>query len=292
VRFALSGSNVQCAPELAEDLWPCQGDEQQIGQVIDNLVLNARQAMPEGGEIRLVGENVVVPEEAQVPVADGRYVRVTIEDSGSGIPPDLLPRIFEPFFTTKVTGSGLGLATSYSIVSKHGGHIAVSSKVGAGTTFYVYLPASNEPDPAEERGAGPEALPASDPGPGRVLVLDDEVHVREIVREALEELGHEVAMAASGEDAVEAYRTAQQADAPFDVVILDLTIPGGMGGQDTLARLRQMDPSVRAVASSGYSGDPAMSEPTRHGFVDRLIKPYTVAELEDVVARVLEAGRR
>jgi PAS domain S-box-containing protein len=287
VQFALSGSNVHCAPDIDADLWPCRGDEQQIGQVVDNLLLNARQAMPRGGEIRLLADNVAVPDEVRLPLEAGRYVRVRIQDSGPGIPPDLLPRIFEPFFTTKVTGSGLGLATAYSIVSQHGGYIDVSSQVGGGTTFSVYLPASGDSDIAGEAPPESGKTPAGQAAARRVLVLDDEDCVREIVRDAVQELGHEVEAVTAGDEAVEAYRAAREAGAPFDLVILDLTIPGGMGGVETLSRLRRLEPAVRAIASSGYSGDPAMIDPEAHGFAGRLAKPYTVLELEDVVTRVL-----
>ncbi|MBN2369707.1 MAG: PAS domain-containing protein [Vicinamibacteria bacterium] len=281
-RFDMSGSNVDCAMEISEDLWTCRGDEQQIGQAVDNLLLNARQAMPDGGTIRLKAENVVVPDDVRAPVSDGRYVRVTIHDEGPGIPPELSARIFEPFFTTKTEGTGLGLATTYSIVRKHGGHIEMESTPGTGATFTIYLPVSAEPATANR-------APAHElrPGKGKILVLDDEEYVHDVARAALGEIGYTVETVSTGDKAVEIYREAVASSAPFDAVILDLTLPGGMGGVAVLARLREIDPAVRAIASSGYSGDPVMANPSAHGFIARLIKPYTIAELSDIVARVL-----
>jgi PAS domain S-box-containing protein len=286
VRFALSGSNVDCKEEIPDDLWACQGDEQQIDQVIDNLLLNARQSMPQGGTIHLRAENLVVPGDVAIPVKDGRYIRLTIRDEGMGISPELRARIFEPFFTTKPSGSGLGLTTTYSIVHKHGGHIDVDSAPGAGTTFSVYLPASTQTARAD-RPATAEAIS----GRGRILLLDDEEYVRDVAREALGELGYTVEVVSSGEEAVAVYRKAHDSSQPFDAVILDLTIPGGMGGMAVLSRLRAMDPSVRAVASSGYSGDPVMANPDAYGFLARLTKPYTAAELGDVLAHIMQRNR-
>jgi two-component system, cell cycle sensor histidine kinase and response regulator CckA len=282
-RFAMSGSNLLCEVEIPADLWSCQGDEQQIDQVVDNLLVNARQAMPQGGTIHLIAENVVVPDDATAPVADGRYVRVTVRDQGTGIPADIRGRVFEPFFTTKPTGTGLGLATAYSIVRKHGGHIEVESTTGVGTTFSVYLPAS-----IERARTDATSTPDAAQGQGRILLLDDEEYVRDVASESLKELGFSVETVSAGEQAVEAYQKALASSQPFDVVILDLTIPGGMGGVAVLSRLRAICPTVRAVATSGYSGDSVMANPETHGFQGRLVKPYTTAELGEVIARVLK----
>ncbi len=284
VDFALSGANVSCETTIAPDLWPCRGDERQIDQVIDNLLLNARQAMPEGGSIQLTADNVVVPDEVAIPIEEGRYVRVRIRDQGPGIPPDLRSRIFEPFFTTKSEGTGLGLATSYSIVRKHGGYIDVESEMGRGTLFSVYLPASPEAARAEHPPA--DAVPR---GTGRILVLDDEEYVRDVAREALEGLGYSVECAADGEEALRLYAAAQCSPSRFDLVILDLTIPGGMGGLAVLRRLLQIDQHVVAIASSGYSRDTVMTDPAAHGFAERLNKPYTTREMGLAVARLLAA---
>ncbi|MBN2370110.1 MAG: PAS domain S-box protein [Vicinamibacteria bacterium] len=286
-RFALSGSNVGCEMEIPEDLWSCQGDEQQIDQVIDNLLLNARQSMPQGGTIRIRAKNLVVPDDAAIPVKDGRYIRLTIRDEGTGVPPELRARIFEPFFTTKASGSGLGLTTSYSIVRKHGGHIDLESRPGKGTSFSVYLPASTDPARAA-RSSTTEMIK----GQGRILLLDDEEYVRDVANEALGDLGYAVEAVSTGEEAVDAYRKAHDSSLPFDLVILDLTIPGGMGGAAVLSRLQAIDPSVRAVASSGYSGDPVMANPEAYGFLARLTKPYTAIELSDILAHAFRGQKR
>jgi PAS domain S-box-containing protein len=284
--FALSGSNVVCQTRIPDDLWPCQGDERQIDQVVDNLLLNARQAMPEGGTIELAAENVVAPDNVRIPGEAGRYVRVTIRDHGTGIPPELRSRIFEPFFTTKDKGTGLGLATSFSIIRKHGGHIDVESEPGKGTAFSVYLPASDEP-PRSNLDA---AIPMT-PGKGRILVLDDEDYVRDVAREMLERMGYVVDVARDGEEAESAFAKAHASPRPFDLVILDLTIPGGLGGVTVLKRLCVIDPSIRAVASSGYSKDPIMADPRAYGFVAGLAKPYTTINLGEVVSSVLGKTR-
>jgi PAS domain S-box-containing protein len=282
VDFALSGSNVNCEMDLRADLWPCRGDERQIDQVIDNLLLNGRQAMPQGGTITVTADNITVPDDAAIPLEEGRYVRIRIRDQGPGIRAELRSRIFEPFFTTKAEGTGLGLATSYSIVSKHGGYIDVDSEAGRGTTFIVYLPASMEP--VRGQAEVPEEPPR---GSGRILVLDDEDYVRDVAQEILEGQGYVVECAASGEEAVRLWQAAHASSRPFSLLILDLTIPGGLGGVGVLQRLREIQPGVVAVASSGYSGDTVMTDPAAHGFADRLAKPYTAGEMGKVVARLL-----
>jgi PAS domain S-box-containing protein len=281
VPFALSGSNVSADLRIAEDLWLCKADAQQMDQAIDNLLLNARQAMAEGGRVTLSAENVVLPRDCSAPLPDGRYVRLRIRDQGVGIPRELRARIFEPFFTTKPGGTGLGLAITYSIVQKHGGHIEVNSEPGAGTTFTILLPACDE----EAAVPKPSALqPVA--GKGRVLVLEDEEYLREVVNEALTTLGHEVVAVGHGEQAVALFREARATQRPFDVVILDVNVRGGMGGVATLTQLREIDGGVRAIASSGYSGD-IMAHPADYGFRAVLSKPFTAAELGAVLGSVL-----
>ncbi len=282
VDFALSGSNVVSEVRIVEDLWACQGDRRQIDQVVDNLLLNARQAMPEGGTVEVIAENAEITDTMRVPLAAGRYVRLTVRDSGPGIAPEIRSRIFEPFFTTKTQGTGLGLATSYSIVRKHGGHIDVESEVGAGTRFMVYLPASEAPAYGDDA-----SLDRAHAGEGRVLVMDDEEYVRDVVQEMLDELGYEALLVADGDAAVRAFDAAHGTPRAFNAVILDLTIPGSVGGAAVLERLRAIDPDVRAVASSGYSGDPIMADPRSHGFVAQLTKPYTTEDVGRVMSRVL-----
>ncbi len=282
VAFPLTGSNVRCEFTIPGEIWPVDIDEGQISQVIHNLVVNADQAMPDGGLIRVKAENLLLGPGSDLPLPKGKYVKISIADQGCGIPEKDLQRIFDPYFTTKQKGSGLGLATSYFIVRNHGGHITVSSGKGTGTTFDIYLPAS--PNRIPER----EVLPAKPlAGEGRVLVMDDEEAVREVVREMLEILGYEVELAREGAEAIEMFRKAKEESEPFDVVILDLTIPGGMGGKETVHKLQDIDPGVRAIVSSGYSNDPIMANHGKYGFRGVVAKPYKLKELSGAVHAVI-----
>jgi PAS domain S-box-containing protein len=282
VEFALSGSNITCEVRMADDLWFCLGDRRQIDQVFDNLLLNARQAMPNGGSVTLVAENAVVNEASGIPLPAGRYLRVTVHDQGPGIPKEIQSRIFEPFFTTKTKGTGLGLATTYSIVRKHGGHIELASEPNQGACFSVYLPAVEE----SIEGTSKTSPPAMTT-PCHVLLMDDDASVRDVVQTMLRALGHTVEAVAEGQAAISAYQSARSTDAPFDLVLLDLTIPGGLGGRAVLARLVDIDPNVIAVAASGYSADPIMADPRAHGFAAKLSKPFSIDDLASVIARVL-----
>ncbi|MCB9828540.1 MAG: PAS domain S-box protein [Planctomycetes bacterium] len=287
--FALRGSNVRCEPQIVEGLAAAEVDEGQINQVLHNLVLNAAQAMPDGGVLHVEAHNVLLGAESGLPVKPGLYLEIRVADEGCGIPEDALKRIFDPYFTTKREGTGLGLATSYSIVRRHGGCIAVSSTVGVGTTFCVYLPASDRPL-LDAASADPKALdvPA---GGGRVLLMDDEATVRDVGGRMLQALGLEPAFAVDGEQALDLYAQAQAAGRPFEVVIMDLTVPGAMGGREATARLLEQDPHARIVVSSGYSNDPVMSDPARYGFTGILRKPYTKDDLNVVVVEQLAARR-
>ena len=279
--FALAGSNIRCEYSMAEDLDAVEGDPTQISQVIHNLVLNAKQAMPEGGVIRLCAANATVGEQEATGLRAGSYVKISIEDRGEGIPAENLPRIFDPFFTTKRDGSGLGLATAYSIVKGHGGHIHVESDVGAGATFHVYLPAF-EGDHCPARAKEPETRKGS----GKVLVIDDEPTILRSAREILTRLGYEVECAREGAEGLRLYREAMARGRPFDTVILDLTIPGGMGGRETIRKLRDVDPKAKVIVSSGYSDDPVMAHYREYGFCAVLPKPYSLEELSETLHRV------
>jgi len=278
--FALRGSNVTIDFSIAEDLSQVDVDQGQIGQVISNLVINADQAMPEGGTIELSAENVIVEADQRLTLPNGRYVRISLRDEGTGIPEEHLPRIFEPYFTTKQTGSGLGLAVCYSVVQGHEGRITAESRLGEGTTFHIYLPASLE---EVEEGEQP-ALPAV-PGHGKILVMDDEDAIQVMADGMLQEMGYEVRVAANGEQAIEMYGDALQAGEPFEVVIMDLTIPGGMGGKEAVKELRQLDPALKAIVSSGYSNDPIMSNFREYGFDAALAKPYGASELSAAIQK-------
>ncbi len=281
-RMAVSGSSCRLDMDLQEDLWPCAVDEHQVGQVINNLCINAVQAMPSGGTIGLRARNRVVhsanPEEGDVP-----RVSIEVMDQGDGIPAEVRDRIFEPFYTTKSMGSGLGLATCYSILKKHGGSIEVTSLPGHGATFTVWLPA--------RPGATlpPEAHPVHVPrGSGSILVMDDEPSVLAAAVEMLQLLGYETRTASDGEQAVAMYRRRIEAGRRFDAVIVDLTVPAGVGGLEALERLREVDPNVCAIASSGYSDDPVMAQPASHGFCGSLAKPYRQRDLGIAVAHAIE----
>jgi two-component system cell cycle sensor histidine kinase/response regulator CckA len=274
VRFALSGSNVNYRASTDERLWTVEADEGQLAQVVHNIILNACEAMPVGGTVRVKMQNVTIGEKSGLPLEKGNYVRIDIADSGPGIPDHYLPRIFDPYFTTKQKGSGLGLATSYSIIKKRGGVITVSSQLGAGSTFSLYLPAS------EQRPSAPKIqVTELRTGRGKILVMDDEEVVRTITGHMLAGLGYEVDFAENGEEAVEKYAAAFKAERPFDAVILDVTVRGGMGGRETIRKLASIDPSVRGIVSSGYSSDDILSQYRDYGFLAVLTKPYQIEEL-------------
>jgi PAS domain S-box-containing protein len=279
--FALSGSNVTLELDLAPELWPCRVDLNQIGQVIDNVVLNARQAMPGGGPLKIVARNVETPASLPAHLPAGRYLQLSFVDRGVGIAPETLPRVFDPFFSTKASGSGLGLATAYSIVRRHDGWIEVRSQPGEGTTVDVYLPAAGEQPILE--GSAPVVLPGRI---GRVLVMDDELPLREVLSVLLSEMGIEVEACADADEAVALFGKAIARGQPFSVAILDLTIPGGRGGIAVVAELRALGASFKAVATSGYSEDPVFADPGRFGFDAVLAKPFRWDDLAGVLARL------
>ncbi len=283
VKFALSGSRAEYRLDIDPGLWPVDADAGQLGQVIQNIAINADQAMPHGGSVEVTARNVQ-PGGAGLPqgLAPRKHVMVAIRDSGVGIPAGDLERIFDPYYTTKEKGSGLGLATSDSIVRNHEGRIVATSEIGRGSTFTLFLPASAAPTEAPQEAPAHAAHRSA-----RVLVMDDEAIIRGVAGEVLAALGHTAALADRGETAVAEYRAAREAGRPFDVVILDLTIRGGMGGIETLAKLREIDPDVRAIASSGYSEESALSGYQAQGFAAFLKKPYDVATLQETLTAVL-----
>jgi PAS domain S-box-containing protein len=282
--FGTRGSAVRCEFSLPEDLWDAEIDEGQISQVISNLVINAVQAMPRGGTIHISGRNVQAGPGELLDLKPGNYVSISVQDTGRGIPQEHIGRIFEPYFSTKEGGSGLGLATTYSIIKKHAGAIDVESTVGTGSTFTIFLPASPE-------HAGPAVRPSGATGDkqraGRVLLMDDDEIVRETAGIMLDLLGYSVDFAADGNAAVEMYRTARSSKAPYDVVIMDLTIPGGKGGKDAIRDLLEIDPDAKAIVSSGYSNDAVMSNYSWYGFAGIIIKPYTMDELSEELQRIM-----
>jgi len=279
--FALRGANVKCDFINSDCLWPLEADEGQMIQVFNNLIINACQAMPNGGAIKIEASNVIIGFGDNLHLKDGKYVKITLADQGTGIPDEYLRMIFDPYFTTKQNGSGLGLAVTYSIIKNHGGYIDVESKAGSGTAFTIYLPASDKP--IENTKTEEEWRVA---GKGKVLLMDDEEMVRDVGREMLKELGYVVGAVRNGSEAIDAYTAAKEAGDPFDAVVLDLTIPGGMGGKEAIKILREIDPSVVAIVSSGYSNDPVMANFGEYGFNAVVTKPYKVAELSQAMQRI------
>ncbi|HEY6005302.1 MAG TPA: PAS domain S-box protein [Anaeromyxobacter sp.] len=280
--FALRGSKVCCEYELPSDLWPVHADEGQIGQVIQNLVLNAMQAMPEGGLLRISAENV--REGGLEPAGEGgpRCVQIAVADTGPGIRPEIARRIFDPYFTTKQGGTGLGLATAHSIVKRHGGSLRLDGASARGATFLVTLPSA--PDgPELHRAASGKVVR----GRGLVAVMDDDDLVRKAVARMLRSLGYDVAHARDGAELLALCASARAGGRAIDAAILDLTIPGGMGGKETIALLREREPLVRAIVSSGYSNDPVMADYRKHGFCGVVAKPYRIEELAGTLDRVL-----
>jgi PAS domain S-box-containing protein len=282
VKFALSGSRVNYTFSIDDHLWPVEADEGQINQVIHNIVINAGDSMPDGGNVRIEAQNVLIDKESGLPLKKGKYVRIVIADSGTGIPDDHISRIFDPYFTTKLKGSGLGLTTSYSIIKKHGGLLDVKSQVGVGSTLSIYLPASEE-KPLQRKEQEIDLLT----GKGRILVMDDEEIVRRVAGHMIKSLGYEVDFAADGEQAVEKYSAAMKSGKLFDAVILDLTVRGGMGGGEAMRKLVAIDAAVRAIVSSGYSGDSILSDYRNYGFKAVLSKPYEIEELSRTLYAVV-----
>ncbi len=277
----LSGSNTLCEFSIPENLWSVEGDEGQLSQAFGNLLLNADQAMPDGGVINLSLANVLVAENSQLPLPAGNYLKIAISDQGIGISPNHLDKIFDPYFSTKQKGSGLGLTSAYSIIKNHSGHLAVDSQMGAGTTFTVYLPATEAVAQTKE----PECEPIR--GHGRILLMDDEAMVREVVGRMLNCLGYQMESASEGSQAVEKFAAARERGQSFDAVILDLTIPGGKGGKDTIKELLAIDPQIKAIVSSGYSDDRIMADFQKYGFCAVIPKPYRIADLGEILHRVL-----
>ncbi len=283
--FVSRGSRSRCEFVIDAQLKNVNADVDQISQVVENLVINAAQAMPHGGIITIRASNVVVHRQNEWDLAPGEYVKVSVTDCGSGIPQTQLARIFDPFFTTKATGSGLGLSTSYSIVARHGGRLTVESHVGTGSTFTFFLPASNADAPQREERAVVR-------GAGRLLVMDDDAQLRRLMKRLLEGLGYECDVAEDGDETLAHFRKAVSDRRPYAAVILDLTIPGKDGGRETLARLRNLDPTVVAVVASGYDDDNLLSGYNNQGFNGRLRKPMDIATLSAEIARVIRQSGR
>ena len=287
--FILAGGRVSPRFFISPGLYALNADEGQISQVIQNIVLNAKQAMPEGGLIDIAAENTELKGHPTMP--DGAYVRIFVRDYGLGIPSKYLAKVFDPYFTTKARGNGLGLSTAYSIIKRHEGYIDVSSKPGAGTTFTILLPALvSKSDEVTDGETAEETISISTTvSPLKILIMDDEDAILEILGEMLSFLGHRVLETLDGEQTIEQFRKSMDQGEPFDLVILDLTVPGGLGGKETIVELRKMMPEVKAIVSSGYANDPVMAQYREHGFQGVVNKPFQMKELSEMIRQVMSS---
>ncbi len=283
--FILKGSKSHCTYSFTNDLWQVEGDEGQLSQVAQNLVINASQAMPNGGTISISAVNQRLREGEIPTLPAGRFVKIVFHDQGCGIPPEHLPQIFDPYFSSKNDGTGLGLAISYSIISKHGGAIQVASEKGQGTTFTIFLPASApKPNPHDNQDKKTPTITSQIEL--KILIMDDDRTVRDIITAMLTALHCQVEESTNGHEAITAFTRAREANSPFDCVLMDLVIPDGMGGKETIAAMLALDPSVKVIAVSGYASDPIMANHRAFGFSGILPKPFSFDELQQVLAQV------
>jgi len=291
VNFTIRGTNVTCKFEIPDNLYNIDGDDVQITQVISNIIINADQAMLKGGTIRVRCENVTISSENENTTLpeNKNFIRISIEDHGTGMPKEQISLIFDPFFTTKEKGSGLGLATAYSIIKKHGGQITVESEVGTGSTFYIYLPAAQKKVSPK---ADMDVIEKPSEGSGeRILVMDDDENIRFLLSEILTSYGYMTESACDGAQAIELYKKAYESSNQFDLVILDLTIPAGIGGKETIKELIKIDPDVKGIVSSGYSNDAIMANYRQYGFSGVISKPYRPDDLVRIVQDVLNSSK-
>ena len=282
--FVLHGSSTVCECEIPEELWPVDVDAGQIAQVIQNIVLNARHAMPNGGVVAVHCENV--SDLNTELLSSGSYIKLTFSDSGLGIPKEYLDKIFDPYFSTKQEGSGLGLAICHSIINKHGGSISVESILNKGTVFTIYLPASSKEIVVKEQ---PQSELDDSDKIATIMVMDDDEMVQNIVRKMLERVGYSVLQVENGHDAIELYREYLDSNRSIDIIIMDLTIPGGMGGREAAQAILKIDSDAKLIVASGYSNDPVMSNYREHGFQAAIAKPFQLAELKTKIHDLLAA---
>ncbi|MHB1463313.1 MAG: hybrid sensor histidine kinase/response regulator [Armatimonadota bacterium] len=283
IQFATTGMNVKCRFEISNDLHMVGVDDGMLSQIIQNLIINAEQAMPHGGIITCSANNIELGSSSPVPLKPGNYVRLLVQDNGAGIPPHIMPRIFEPFYTTKSSGSGLGLATVKALIERFGGWIGVESAVNAGTTFTILVPAVENQVCIERKQ--PSNLVG---GSGRILIMDDDTSISEVLSTVLRQMGYHTETAGHGVEAISKYRLALQEGAPFDLVLLDALVPGGMGGLDCLSELYQLDNSVNALICSGsYQG----FEDDLPGCRGHVMKPFRLHDITGRIAELLKSTR-
>jgi signal transduction histidine kinase/CheY-like chemotaxis protein len=287
ISLVLRGSNVKGSVDIPDSIHAIEADGGQMSQVFHNIIINATQAMPGGGTLTVTARNETLRADNPLSLPPGTYVRITFADQGCGISEDDLNRIFDPYFTTKSAGSGLGLASAHSIVSKHGGHIEASSESGKGATFTIYLPSIGEAYLKDK--TDPVARTTGDHRNGSILVMDDEKMIRDMTTKMLEALGYHVMTCKNGTEAIAKYKAARESGAPFSATILDLTIPGGMGGKEAAQQILAIDPKACLIVSSGYSQDPIMSDYGSYGFAGAVAKPYNIMEFGQLLSSVLSA---
>jgi PAS domain S-box-containing protein len=290
VHESLSGSNSTSEFSIRKDLWKVEYDETQMRQVINNIIINAVEAMPSGGKIKVRAENIILPADSGYSLPEGPYIKIMIKDHGIGIPEENLDRIFDPFFSTKFLGRGIGLSTTYSIIKRHNGYISVDSVLGKETTFHILIPAQTQktekfPDKKTQQNLDYNKK-------GKILVMDDEAIVREFVDEFLTYSGYEIGLAKDGEEAIKLFKDAKDSPNPFEIVILDLTVPQNLGAKETLQKLLEIDPNIKAIVSSGYSDDEVILNYKNYGFIAALIKPFKIDEIQLVLGNILNANTK
>jgi len=290
VNMKIADTKVRAKFDFKESLWEAEADEFQMKHCFYNLTTNAVEAMPGGGNLAIMVENALIPAGKVPELQEGSYLKITFSDEGSGIPKDILVNVFDPYFTTKKIGAqqglGLGLAVCYSVMKKHGGHITVKSQPGKGTSFVLYLPA--RPDLAEALPGKKEIKTTSSTSKCRTLIMDDEPQIREIERVYLERMGHEVTDVKDGQEAIDAYKIAFDAGKPFDLVMLDLTVRHGMGGQEAMACLLTIDPKIKAIIASGFVDDPLIEYYADYGFKGALKKPFMYGDVKSIMEKILK----
>ncbi|MGM0600881.1 MAG: hybrid sensor histidine kinase/response regulator, partial [Candidatus Rifleibacteriota bacterium] len=292
VEFNLHGSNVAQDIQIQENLWYIKADKGQISQVITNLTINGRQAMPEGGTLHVEAENIPDMKKENLPEMSGEFVKITIQDEGDGMTPEILNHIFTPYYTTKVKGHGLGLAVVHSIVKKHKGKIFVDSAAKTGTTFTIYLPAIRDIKTENEARFLYDDDISHHANTLRILLMDDEEMLRSLGKEMMRCMGHAVETVEDGESALKKYRDSYKKGSPYDLVILDLTVPGGKGGKETVKELLQIDPEVKVIVSSGYADDPIIANYEHYGFKGKLTKPFTMNELKEQLTKLTRKNKK
>jgi signal transduction histidine kinase/ActR/RegA family two-component response regulator len=284
---ALSGSNIKCKYTLPENLYQVEGNDAQIRQVISNIIVNAKEAMPRGGTITVRAANIFVKPVDKIPLPEGDFIKISIEDKGIGISEENLFRIFDPYYTTKILGVqrgiGLGLAVVYSILKRHNGCVMVDSTRHAGSTFHLYFPAYKKE--SKIRSIYKNALQNTK---GKILFMDDEQVIRDVAEQIIRGIGYEPVMASHGIEAIELYRREKESGERFEAVILDLTVKNGMGGKETLKELINIDPDIKAIISSGYTDDPVIGKFHDYGFIGAITKPYKAKELKELLEKVIQ----